>query len=53
MDILIRTDKASSTSINRTRHIGDFTKRKNHDNYPKEFERSLRDLTAQSQLPKA
>ena len=35
--------------VRRTRHIGDFTNRKNHDAYQRAFERLLRDLKASSQ----
>ncbi len=38
------TDEAWAASIRRTRHIGDFTKWKDHDSYKEAFERVLRDL---------
>ena len=38
------TDQAWAASIRRTRHIGDFTKWKDHDSYRKAFDRLLRDL---------
>jgi hypothetical protein len=47
----IRIDAAVMTvpepwaaDIRRTRHIGDFRRWKNHDSYPKAFQRLLRDL---------
>jgi hypothetical protein len=49
---LNRTVMDSTTAwaahIKRTRHIGDFTNWKNHDDYQKAFERLLRDLKASS-----
>lgn len=39
---------AWAAHIRRTRHIGDFTNWKNHDDYQKAFERLLRDLKASS-----
>lgn len=42
------TDAAWAASIRRTRHIGDFTRWKDHDAYQKAFERLLRDLKAES-----
>ena len=36
-----------SSHARRTRHIGDFTKWKDHDSYRKAFDRLLRDLRAE------
>jgi uncharacterized protein YjbI with pentapeptide repeats len=41
------TDKAWAASIRRTRHIGDFSSPKDHDDYQHAFQRLLRDLKAQ------
>ena len=41
------TDKAWATKLRRSRHIGDFTKWKDHDSYQKAFDRLLRDLKAE------
>lgn len=38
------TDSPWAATIQRTRHIGDFTNWKDHDSYTKAFERLLRDL---------
>ena len=38
------TEEAWAAAIQRTRHIGDFTRWKEHDEYQKEFNRLLRDL---------
>jgi hypothetical protein len=46
-DTVKRTRQAWAADIRRTRHIGDFTSWKNHDEYQKVFERLLRDLQAQ------
>ena len=43
-DAVMDTDEAWAASIRRTRHIGDFTKWKDHDSYKKAFDRVLRDL---------
>ena len=43
-DAVMNTDAAWAASIRRTRHIGDFTRWKDHDEYQKAFERLLRDL---------
>lgn len=42
----MRTDQAWAADIRRRRHIGDFTRWKDHDSYQKAFERLLRDLKA-------
>jgi hypothetical protein len=45
-DAVMETEEAWAAEIRRTRHIGDFRKWKNHDEYQKALERLLRDLTA-------
>ncbi len=40
---------AWAAHIKRTRHIGDFTRWKNHDAYQKALTRLLRDLKAETQ----
>ena len=40
-------DEAWAAEIRRTRHIGDFTRWKDHDAYTTAFDRLLRDLKAQ------
>jgi TIR domain-containing protein/pentapeptide repeat protein len=47
-DAVMDTDKAWAASIRRTRHIGDFTRWKEHDAYQRAFERLLRDLKDES-----
>lgn len=47
-DAVMDTDAAWAASIRRTRHIGDFTRWKDHHAYQKAFERLLRDLKAES-----
>jgi uncharacterized protein YjbI with pentapeptide repeats len=47
-DAVMDTDAAWAASIRRTRHIGDFTRWKDHDAYQKAFERLLRDLKDES-----
>jgi hypothetical protein len=42
------TEKAWASKLRRSRHIGDFTKWKDHDSYQKAFERLLKDLKAES-----
>jgi uncharacterized protein YjbI with pentapeptide repeats len=42
-----------AADIRRTRHIGDFTKWKDHDAYQKAFDRLLRDLKAGAKSPEA
>jgi hypothetical protein len=46
-DEVMKTDQAWAADIRRTRHIGDFTKWKDHDPYQKAFDRLLRDLKAE------
>jgi hypothetical protein len=43
----MNTIKAWAADLRRTRHIGDFTRWKDHDSYQKAFERLLRDLEAE------
>ena len=45
---VIHTTQAWAADIRRTRHIGDFTKWKEHDEYQKVFNRLLSDLKAES-----
>jgi hypothetical protein len=45
-DAVMETDQAWAASLRRTRHIGDFRRWKDHDQYQKSFERLLRDLKA-------
>jgi hypothetical protein len=46
-DAVMESNKAWAALIRRTRHIGDFTRWKDHDSYQKAFERLLRDLKAE------
>ena len=41
-------NQAWAADIRRTRHIGDFSRWKDHDAHQKAFERLLRDLKAES-----
>lgn len=43
-DSVMETDKGWAKRIRQTRHIGDFTKWKDHDSYKKAFDRLLKDL---------
>ena len=43
-DTILTTKQAWAAGIRRQRHIGDFTRWKNHDTYQLTFERLLRDL---------
>jgi hypothetical protein len=45
-DAMMQTDQAWAAGIRRTRHIGDFTRWKDHDAYQQAFQRLLRDLKA-------
>jgi uncharacterized protein YjbI with pentapeptide repeats len=45
-DAVMETEEAWAAEIRRTRHIGDFRRWKNHDDYKKAFERLMRDLKA-------
>jgi hypothetical protein len=46
-EAVMESDEAWAADIRRTRHIGDFRKWKNHDQYQKAFDRLLRDLQAE------
>jgi hypothetical protein len=46
-DEVMKTDQAWAADIRRTRHIGDFTRWKDHDSYQKAFDRLLRALKAE------
>ena len=46
---VMESTTAWAAHIKRTRHIGDFTHWKNHDDYEKAFNRLLRDLKAEAQ----
>jgi hypothetical protein len=52
-EAVMENNQAWAAMLRRQRHIGDFTKWKNHDDYQKAFGRLLRDLRAESQPPKA
>jgi hypothetical protein len=45
-EAVMESEQAWAAAIRRTRHIGDFTRWKDHDSYQKAFERLLRDLKA-------
>ena len=45
-DAVMDSDAAWAATIRRTRHIGDFTKWKDHDKYQKSLARLIRDLQA-------
>jgi len=45
-DTVMRTNQAWAADISRTRHIGDFTRWKEHDAYQQGLKRLLRDLKA-------
>jgi len=45
----VDTDAAWTASIRRQRHIGDFTKWKDHDSYQQAFDRLLKDLKAEAE----
>jgi hemerythrin superfamily protein len=44
---VMETDEVWAAEIRRTRHIGDFRKWKDHDEYQKAFGRLMRDLKAE------
>jgi hypothetical protein len=44
---VMETDQAGLVDIRRSRHIGDFSRWKDHDVYQQAFERLLRDLKAE------
>jgi hypothetical protein len=46
---VMETEQAWAASVRRTRHIGDFTRWKDHDSYRKAFERLMRDLEAEAE----
>jgi hypothetical protein len=46
-DSVLESNKAWAALIRRARHVGDFTRWKEHDSYQKAFERLLRDLRAE------
>ena len=46
---VMQTTKAWAADIRRTRHIGDFTRWKSHDDYQQALEWLLRDLKAEAQ----
>jgi hypothetical protein len=46
-EAVMGSEQAWAAAIRRTRHIGDFTRWKDHDSYQKAFERLLRDLKAE------
>jgi hypothetical protein len=45
-EAVMETDQSWAAEIRRSRHIGDFSRWKDHDSYQKAFERLLRDLKA-------
>ena len=45
-DAVTESTTGWAAAIRRTRHVGDFTRWKEHDSYQKAFERLLRDLKA-------
>ncbi|MFZ1465874.1 MAG: hypothetical protein WAV60_17645, partial [Anaerolineae bacterium] len=45
-DAIMDADQAWAADIRRTRHIGDFTRWKEHDTYAATFDRLMRDLKA-------
>ena len=47
-ETVIQTDQAWAADIRRTRHIGDFSRWKDHDQYQRAFERRLRNLKAEN-----
>jgi len=47
-DAIEQSNKAWAASLRRMRHIGDFSRWKDHDSYSKAFSRLLRDLKAES-----
>src|SRR3954471_20768272 len=51
-DVVMQTPKPWTRLLRGQRHVGDFTRWKDHDAYRKSFERLVRDLTVQ-QTPKA
>jgi hypothetical protein len=47
---LTETEEAWAAEIRRTRHLGDFRKWKDHDEYQKAFGRLIRDLKAEAKM---
>jgi hypothetical protein len=45
-EAVMKADTAWAAHIKRTRHIGDFTRWKDHDAYKRTFDRLLRDLNS-------
>ncbi|HWZ96949.1 MAG TPA: toll/interleukin-1 receptor domain-containing protein [Candidatus Dormibacteraeota bacterium] len=50
-DAVMEAEEAWAADIRRTRHIGDFRKWKEHDEYQKAFGRLMRDLKAEVKMP--
>jgi len=50
-DAVVQTNQAWAAEIRRTRHIGDFTQWKEHDEYQQAFQRLLRDLNSEHKAP--
>jgi hypothetical protein len=50
-DAVTESTQGWAASIRRTRHIGDFTRWKEHDSYSRAFDRLLRDLKAEETKP--
>jgi len=50
-EAVMETSKAWAANLRRTRHIGDFTRWKDHDAYQRSFQRLLRDLKAEQAPP--
>jgi hypothetical protein len=46
VQVLMGSEQAWAAAIRRTRHVGDFTRWKEHDSYRRAFDRLLRDLRA-------
>jgi len=49
-DAVMETNQAWAADIRRTRHIGDFSKWKDHDAYTRVFDRLMRDLRSDAPL---
>jgi len=50
-EAVMQTNLPWAANIRRTRHVGDFTKWKNHDNYWKAFSRLLTALQSEAKEP--
>lgn len=48
-DAVMKTDRAWAATLQRMRHIGDFTQWRDHDSFKKTFERLLRDLRGEKE----